>query len=126
MTDTSPALGVAQGLSTAQVAELRASGKGNTLPPPTSRTYAQIIRENVFTFINNVLFLLGIALVAVGRPFDAVVSLAVISTNIVVSIYQESRAKRTLDEVALLTRPKARAVRDGVEVDIAPQDLVVG
>ena len=117
---------VAQGLSTTQVAALRASGKGNTLPPPTSRTYAQIIRENVFTFINNVLFLLGLALVAVGRPFDAVVSLAVISTNIVVSIYQESRAKRTLDHVALLTRPKARVVRDGAETEVGPQDLVVG
>ena len=40
---------------------------GNTPRPPTTRTYAQIVRENVFTFINNVLFVLGVALVA-GRP----------------------------------------------------------
>src|SRR5688500_180179 len=87
----------ARGLTEGEVVARRAAGLNNTPPPPTTRTYAQIVRENVFTFINNVLFLLGIALALVGRPFDAVVSLAVISTNIIVSVVQETRAKRTLD-----------------------------
>ena len=53
-----------------------------------------------FTQDDNVLFLLGAALVIVGRPFDAFVSLLVIGTNIVVGIYQEVRAKQALDEIA--------------------------
>ena len=69
---------------------------------------------------------LGIALAIVGRPIDALVSLAVISTNIVVSVTQEVRAKRTLDRIALLTRPTARVVRDGAERDVTPEELVLG
>jgi cation-transporting ATPase E len=99
---------------------------GNSAPPATTRSYAAIVRENVFTFVNNVLFLLGLALVIVGRPFDALVSVAVIGTNIVVGIYQEVRAKQTLDKIALLTRPTATVVRDGEVRTVKPEELVVG
>ena len=58
--------------------------------------------------------------------FASLVSLAVISTNIVVGIVGEIRAKRTLDRIALLTRPTAAVVRDGVVMTIAPDDLVLG
>ncbi|PZS01405.1 MAG: haloacid dehalogenase, partial [Candidatus Chloroheliales bacterium] len=114
------------GLSESEVAARLARGEGNTAPPHTTRTYAQIVRENVFTFINDVLFILGIALIVVGRPLDALVSVGVIMINILVSIVQETRAKRSLDHIALLTRPKATAVRDGVERTVSLEQLVVG
>ena len=114
------------GLDDAEVARRRAAGLGNTPPPPTTRTYAQIVRENVFTFVNNILFALGVALVLVGRPMDALVSLGVIMTNVLVGIVQEIRAKRTLDRIALLTRPTAAAIRNGEVVHVSPDDLVLG
>ena len=114
------------GLTDPEAAERRGRGLGNSAPPPTTRTYSQILRENVFTFVNDVLFLLGLALVVVGRPFDALVSLAVISTNIVVSVVQEVRAKRTLDRIALLTAPTASVVRSGEVRRVDPEELVVG
>ncbi len=114
------------GLSAAEAARRREAGLGNVALRPTTRTYAQILRENTFTFVNNILFVLGIALVLVGRPTDAVVSLAVISVNIVAGIVQEIRAKRTLDRIALLTRPTATAIRDGAPIELPPDDLVLG
>ena len=114
------------GLTADEVARRRASGLGNAALPPTSRTYLQIIRENVFTFINNILIALAIALVLVARPVDALVSLLVISTNVVVGVVQEVRAKRTLDRIALLTRPTASVVRDGQASPVTPEELVVG
>jgi cation-transporting ATPase E len=114
------------GLTDDQATQRREKGLGNTAPPATTRTYSAIIRENVFTFVNNVLFLLGFALVIVGRPLDALVSLGVIGTNIVVGIYQEVRAKQTLDEIALLTRPTANVVRQGDVREVGPEELVVG
>jgi cation-transporting ATPase E len=116
----------ATGLTEAEAASRRAAGRGNTAPPATSRTYGQIVRENVFTFINNVIFVLGVLLVLVGRPLDALVSLGVIGTNIAVSVVQEVRAKRMLDRIALLTRPTAALVRDGVERAVGPEELVIG
>jgi len=116
----------ATGLTEAEAATRRAGGHGNSAPPATSRTYLQIVRENVFTFINNVIFVLGVLLIAVGRPLDALVSIGVIGTNILVSVIQEVRAKRTLDRIALLTRPTAALVRDGAERAAQPEELVVG
>src|SRR5581483_10261230 len=93
------------GLTTAEVERRRAAGQGNPPAPPTTRSYLEIVRENVFTFVNNVLFGLGIALVLVGRPLDALVSVGVVTLNTLVSVIQEVRAKRTLDRITLLSRP---------------------
>ena len=114
------------GLTEAEVTQRRAQGLANKVPPPTGRTYAQIIRENIFTFINVVIFVLGAALVLVGRPSDALVSLGVISANVLVSVVQEIRAKRMLDRIALLTRPTAQVVRDGAGRSVPPEELVIG
>lgn len=114
------------GLSEQEVVERRARGLGNTSPPPTSRSYRQIVVENVFTFINMCLLGLGLTLALLGRVGDALVSTVVISLNIIVSVVQEVRAKRTLDAIALLTRPTATVVRAGRERNVSPDGLVVG
>jgi cation-transporting ATPase E len=114
------------GLTEAEVAQRRSQGLGNTVPPPTGRTYAQIMRENIFTFINMVIFILGLALVLVGRPSDALISLGVIAANVLVSVVQEIRAKRTLDRIAVLTRPAAQVIRDAIPHNVPPEELVIG
>jgi cation-transporting P-type ATPase E len=114
------------GLSQREVMERRASGQGNAAPTPTSRSYRQIFLENVFTFINMCLLGLGISLTLLGRFGDALLSTGVIALNVVVSVVQEIRAKRTLDEIALLTRPTATVLRDGRERAVLPQEVVVG
>ena len=114
------------GLTEQEVVQRQAQGLGNQAAIPTSRSYAQILRENVFTFINNVLFALGAALVLLGRPSDALVSVGVIFINVIVSVVQEIRAKRTLDKIALVTRPTATVIRDGQEKIVDPSALVVG
>jgi cation-transporting ATPase E len=115
-----------RGLSDQDVRERRARGEGNSAPAPTSRSYRQIFIENVFTFINFCLFGLGVTLALLGRIGDALTSTAVISLNIVVSVVQEIRAKRTLDSIALLARPTAIVLRDGHERAVMPDELVVG
>lgn len=114
-----------QGLTANEVAERRAQGLGSVLPPATSRSYTQILRANVFTTVNIILFSIGFALVLVGQYLDALVSVGVISFNLVISLIQEVRAKRTLDHIALLTRPKATVVRNGREQQIDPGEIVV-
>jgi len=114
------------GLSTQEVLERQAKGLGNRDQVRTSRSYFQIVRENVFTFVNLVLLGLGTALVLLGRPSDAVVSVLVIPINVIVSVAQEIRAKRALDRIALLTRPKAAVLRDGQEQAVDPDEIVLG
>jgi len=79
----------------------------------------------VLTTVNIILFSIGFALVLVGQYLDALVSVGVISFNLVISLIQEIRAKRTLDRIALLTRPQATVVRDGREQQLDPGEIVV-
>ncbi len=121
-----PASMALQGLSAHEVQERTARGEINKAPAFATRTYGQILRENVFTFINNCLFGLGVALLLLGRPFDALVSAGVVLINAIVSSAQELQAKRKLDQIALLNRPQAVVVRDGQEQTIQPEEVVLG
>ena len=67
-----------RGLKENEVASRRSQGLTNALPVKTSRTYVQIIGENVFTPINDILFVLGLALMLLGQFSDAVVSVTVV------------------------------------------------
>lgn len=125
-TQSNVRLGGLQGLSASEVMERRTNGQGNKAPQKTSRSYLQILRENVFTPINTILFVLGIVLILLGQTSDALVSVSVVFINVLVSVVQEIRAKRTLDRIALLTRPQAVAMREGHEQFIDPSEIVVG
>lgn len=114
------------GLSESEVLARRAAGQGNGAPLQTSRSYLQILSENFFTFINCVLFVLGVALVALGRPSDALMSVGVVLANTLVNVVQEVRAKRTLDRIALITRPRVTVLRAGQERTVDPGQIVLG
>ena len=115
-----------RGLSESEVLARRAQGQGNEFRLTTSRSYFQILRAHALSFINTVLFAIGIALVVMGRVDDAVLTAGMVVLNVIVGMGQESRAKRQLDRIALLTRPKAAVIRDGQERTVDPRELVLG
>jgi cation-transporting P-type ATPase E len=118
--------GAWSGLSEAEVHARQATGQSNAPGHSTSRTYAEIVRANVFTFINFVLCGLGIALVALGRVSDAVLSIGVVGVNLAVGLIQEVHAKHVLDRIAILTRPLVTVIRDGRESRVDLGDIVLG
>jgi len=115
-----------KGLTESEAMARRARGQGNDVQLQTSRSYIEILRQNAFTFINTVLFAIGIVLILMGRGGDAVVTAGLVLMNVVVGVVQEGRAKRTLDQIALLTRPKATVIREGQERTIDPTEIVLG
>ena len=114
------------GLTDEEAARRRAAGQGNDVEISTGRTYGRIVRDNVFNFINNLFYVLGIVLLVLGKPLDAFVVSFVIFANTIVSLIQELRAKRVIDRISILTRPKAGIVRDGAVQSIDPSQIVVG
>ncbi len=114
------------GLTTAEADARRKAGEANTAVTGTSRSYATILRTNVFSFFNVVLFVIGIALLALGRYSDALISVGLGLINALISAVQEIRAKRKLDHLQLLDRVPVLVVRDGREVELAPEDVVRG
>jgi len=115
-----------QGLSDREAASRRAAGQGNDLQIQTSRTYWEILRDNLFTFINGAYFFLSLVLIALGRASDVLVLAFVVLLNVAINLVQEVRAKKKLDKIALITRPKASIIREGQEREIDPAEIVVG
>ncbi len=112
------------GLTTPEVEERRHRGLANHQPPATTRTYKEILKDNLLTFINGVFFFISLVLLGLGRPGDVLVIVVVVFLNTVLSLVQEVRAKQQLDQIALLTRPHVAVLRDGAEISLTP-DLVV-
>jgi cation-transporting ATPase E len=124
-TDSAPATPPA-GLSEAEAEQRLASEGGNAVPDAGGRTWWDIVRRNLFTFINITLIVVGIILVVMGRPRDALLASGLAVINGLVGVFQEARAKRRLDQIALLNRTQATVVRDGQERTLDPEKIVRG
>ena len=118
--------GQPQGLSEPEVMMRRAAGEGNDARLETSRSYRQILQENLFTAINTIFFAISLVMFKLGRVSDGVLVVIVIFGGVLVNIYQEIWAKQQLDRIALLNRPKASVIRGGVEQQIDPSEIVRG
>ena len=116
----------AVGLTGAEAAERRRRGETNAPVKGGSRSYADILRTNVLSFFNIILFVIGAVLLAMGRFSDALISVGLGLINAVISAAQEIRAKRKLDRLQLLERAAVTVVRDGRETDIPPDQVVRG
>ncbi|MBA3923486.1 MAG: haloacid dehalogenase, partial [Nostocaceae cyanobacterium] len=113
------------GLSDQEVSARKAAGQINQAHLPSSRSYKQILRENLFTFINAVFFAISVVFVLLGRPSDSVFVAAVIFSGVLIGIVQEIWAKRKLDQIALLTRPQATVLRGGKTFSLDLSEIVL-
>lgn len=114
------------GLSSAEAAARKARGEYNINQPSSSRSYLRILLENAFTPINSVLFAISGALVSLGQVGDAAMTAGLVIINVVAGVFQEGRAKRRLDQISLLHRPKVTIVRDGAVQSFDPAEIVLG
>ncbi|CAN5749221.1 hypothetical protein BH18CHL1_BH18CHL1_07950 [soil metagenome] len=96
------------GLTEAEAAARRAHGLGNDAAISSGRTYLDILRENALTVVNVLLMAIASVLVVLGLLGDAAVTAVLVVVNVVVGLFQETRAKRSLDRLSVLTgRPPA-------------------
>lgn len=112
-----------KGLSDAQVEERVAKGLNNKVSDCTGKTIKQIIISNVFTYFN-LIFLILVILLCIARSFRNLTFLPVIIGNTLIGIFQEIRAKKTLEKMSILNAPHAIVIRNGVEKQILSEELV--
>lgn len=115
---------VNQGLNRDQVNEYIRNGWTNEPVEPPSKTVAEIVKSNVFTYFNLVFAVLAVLLILAGS-FRNLTFLPVILANTFIGIIQEIRAKNTLDKLSVLNAPKAIVVRDGKKWNIPAEELVL-
>ena len=88
------------------------------------KTRGQIIRENVCTLFNFLNVTIAILLFVAGAYSNMAFILIVIA-NVVIGIVQELKARKMVEELSLLNRPKATVLRSGEEVTIDPAQITL-
>ena len=112
------------GLTNEQVQQRIEEGKINVNENPNTRSYKQIVRENVLTFFNFLNLALMIMVLLVGSYKNSMF-MGIIVINTVIGIIQEVRAKKTLDKLSILTESKAVVLREGKKWSISTEKLVL-
>jgi cation-transporting ATPase E len=115
-----------QGLTSAEAAERAAAGQVNRVRRSGRAEYADIVRRNVLTLFNALVVPAALALFALREYRGALAVSGMALTNMVLGLWQEVRAKRHLDRLALLAETKARVLRDGRPQDVPSGDVVLG
>ena len=113
-----------KGLTNAEVQERVQEGQVNTNEQPITRSYKQIILGNTLTFFNFLNITLFVLILLVGSYKNSMF-MGVIICNTVIGIVQEIRAKKTIDELAIMTQAKTIVIRDDRKWTIATDKLVL-
>ena len=115
-----------KGLSTEEVEYRQMAGMANVGDMGSTKSIPGIIFGNLLTLFNVLTFGIAIWMLASGVPFfQAVPFVTVISLNITIGIIQEIRAKKTIDQLSLLSAPTAIVIRDRDEVEIGITEVVI-
>ena len=101
------------GLSSAEVRQRVRAGKTNDIKDRSSRSLVDILRSNILTRFNAILASLAVVVIIIdGSPFNALFGLAMI-VNSCLGIFQELRAKITLDRLSILNESAVDVIRNG-------------
>ena len=121
-----------EGLNNQQVNERIANNLVNFNDQPPTKTVKQIIISNFFTYFNFINVVLGSAIIVAGiygnRVFDALKNclfMGVIICNSIISIIQEIISKKTIDKLSVLAEAKVVGIRNGEEVNLGIEEIVL-
>ena len=112
------------GLNNDEVLIRAEQGKINGISKSVTKSYKEIIKDNVCTLFNLLNFLIFIALFLV-RAWSNLIFMAIIAANALIGIYQEIKAKKLIDHLSLLTKPTITVIRDGKQVIIDISEVVI-
>ena len=113
-----------EGLNKETVALRYSQNLSNTNTSVSSRSFADIFKANLFTLFNFINLILALALVSTGS-YKNLMFMGVVICNCVIGIIQEIRAKKATDKLKLINETSVTVVRDGKEVKIKPEEIVL-
>lgn len=112
-----------QGLTQAEVEARIADGQVNAIQDSSNRSVKDIVMGNTLTFFNFINVVL-LALVLSVRSYKNMLFIFIIIANTLIGIFQEIKAKITLDKLKILTVSHVYVIRDGVKKSVTVSELV--
>lgn len=113
------------GLSEEQVEFQRKEGFSNKTKKSVTKTYWQIFYDNVFTFFNIVYFVIVILMLAAGMDFTNYMFLFPVIFNICIGLFTDIHTRHLVSKLRLVTDPKATVIREGKEISIPVNEVVL-
>ena len=115
---------VDEGLNDEQVRKRMDSGLYNINTQLKTKSIKRIFFDNIVTLFNVLNIILGLAVLYVGS-YKNMLFLGVMFFNTAIGIFQEIRAKRTIDKLSIVSATKVTAVRNGKKCQIGINDIVL-
>lgn len=112
-----------QGLTQAEVEARIADGQVNAIQDSSNRSVKDIVMGNTLTFFNFINIVL-LALVLSVHSYKNMLFIFIIIANTLIGIFQEIKAKITLDKLKILTVSHVDVIRDGVKKSVTVSELV--
>ena len=120
-----------QGLSDEQVLLRKKQKLVNKSKKAFGKSYAEIIISNVFSFFNVLLYAIAGVMIYFAVRFNepkiiwGMFFMVVLLCNTIIGLYEDIKARYLLGKLRLITQPKATVVRNGKEVVVDVQDIVL-
>jgi cation-transporting ATPase E len=108
------------------VAQRTAEGRINRIRRSDRAEYIDILRRNILTLFNALVIPAAVALFALRDYWAGLAVSGMVTTNTLLGLIQEIRAKRHLDRLSLLSEARVRVVREGNVHEIPSGDVVEG
>ena len=112
------------GLTADEVRERIAEGKVNVNMELKTKSVRELLLENLLTLFNLINVILA-ALVLICGSFKNLTFLAIVVLNTLIGVVQSLRSKRMVDKLTLLATKKAVCIRDGAEVELDLDQVVL-
>ena len=113
-----------EGLSSKQVQERFEKHLNNEKVKKLTKSNAQIIRQNVFTYFNFINLILFILVLLTGKIKNGLF-LGTVIFNACIGIYQQMKSKKLLDRLSFLAEDTVKVKRDGKWISISLEEIVV-
>ena len=116
----------AQGLSAAEAARLLAQNGPNALPTEKSKPGWRRLLDQYRNYMQIILISAVIASLVIKQWSTAAVVFLITIVNALAGMRQEGKAESAMNALKSMTKATARVRRDGVEAEIAADQVVVG
>ena len=120
------------GLSTKEVEERTINNLVNYNDTPPTKSIKEIVKSNFFTYFNFINLILGGAIIVAGiiggeiwESIKNCTFMGVIIFNSIISIVQEIISKKTIDKLNVLAASKVTTIRNGQEIELGIEELVL-
>ena len=114
------------GLKEDQVEQNREKYGTNKLEEKKKKSIVQIFAEQFKDLLVIILIIAALISVATGNIESTIVILAVIILNAILGTVQYVKAEKSLDSLKSLSSPTAKVIRDGQQLEVKAEDVVVG